>query len=676
MGGKVTAENKPNYISKPNWITHNLNVYVILLFTTWIAHFFYFGDFGLYEDDYAFVGYAMAYDLDFLLGHIKNTFMKWPQGRPIGFTLPQTIAFISTKIGGLQVLYLFGFFFVAVNTILFYKVLKNRFPEMLAFFGALTFCLFPADTTHTLLTHNLILQPSLMFMLIASHLYLAGKKKTSYIVILGSLLSYESGFLPFLAIPLLKGKWDKKLFLSIIKHIIILSFIIVCYAIIRKYMGESRVNDLNPSVIYQLFLSVFIGSVVSLLSFAYGPLMTLKAIAHGNYCVALSVIGCLIIFFYFFYKRYSSRVGMMNYPLQFQSNLPDDEEKQKMTEIQLATLNNINNIKELLLSRWISAVITGLMISGLPFLFSHRSVNPVFFDRYSDKAITIIAIYIIVLLLALSGTIFSRKVRDFISKRNVFGKFAAAPEEFLKVCNALLVGAIMLFLAYILSFTHFPPMTLFGRGTSVHLAATFGGALVCGALCYAVFLLLYTKRLKLLGAMSVAFFFALLVGYGFVIQHDFKQSWQNQRWFWSSVIEKCPDLSDGTMIFVVKEGLPETKYINTNSWADPIILKQIFEFPRSWEKVPRLWVVDKNWTTTIVTKDDVFRWKVPTATWWSYWTDLPKNNIILLKIVDGELIRCYDSLLIGKKALPVKKIQTSELISFKKGHLFDYLIQR
>ena len=344
---KRSIECTTNFFKNSTSKSFHLNAYVILLLTTWAAHFFYFFGFGLYEDDYAFVGYAMAYDLDFLLGHIKNTFMKWPQGRPIGFTLPQTIAFVSTKIGGLQVLYLFGFFFVALNSILFYKLLKNRFPEMLAFFGALTFCLFPADTTHTLLTHNLILQPSLMFMLIASHLYLAGKKKTSYIVILGSLLSYESGFLPFLAIPLLKGKWDKKLFLSIIKHIIILSFIIFCYAIIRKYMGESRVNDLNLSVICQLFLSVLIGPVVSLSSFAYGPLMTLKAIACGNYCAALPVIGCLIIFFYFFYKRYSSRVGMMNYPLQFQPNLLDDEEKQKTTEIKLLTLNNINNIKDL-----------------------------------------------------------------------------------------------------------------------------------------------------------------------------------------------------------------------------------------------------------------------------------------------------------------------------------------
>ena len=670
----MIIKNEPHSTSESPRVSHNLNVYVFLLLITWVSRFFYFRNFGLYEDDYAVVGFPMGFEWNYLLGIIKGYFISWPTGRPVGYALPNIIAFIGTKVGGLQVVYLFGFLIVTVNSFLFYSLLKNRFPERLAFFSALTFCLFPANAAKPYLTHDLILQPSLMFMLIASHLYLAGKKKTSYIVILGSLLSYESGFLPFLAIPLLKGKWDKKLFLSIIKHIIILSFIIFCYAIIRKYMGESRVNDLNLSVIYQLFLSVFIGPVVSLVSFAYGPLMSIKALIHGNYSVALAVISCLIIFFYFFYReRYSPRVEMMAYPLQFQPNLLDDEEKQKMTEIKLVILNNI---KDLLLSRWISGIITGLMISGLPFLFSHRSINPVFFDRYSYKAITIIAIYIIVLLLALLGTIFSRKVRDFTSKRKVSGKFAAAPEEFLKVCHALLVGVIMLFLAYILSFTHFPPTTLFGRGTSVHLAATFGGALVWGALCYAVFLSLYTKRLKLLGAMSIAFYFALLVGYGFVIQHDFKQSWQNQRWFWSSVIEQCPDLSDGTMIFAAKEGIPETKYINTNSWTDPIILEQIFQFPSSWGKVPRLWVVDKNWTTTIVTKDDVFRWKVPTATWWSYWTDLPKNNIILLKMVDGELTRCYDPLYIGKQILPLKKMPTSALISFKKGQLFDYLIQR
>ena len=62
------------------------------------------------------------------------------------------------------------------------------------------------------------------------------------------------------------------------------------------------------------------------------------------------------------------------------------------------------------------SLITGTMIIGLPFLINHHSVNPVFFNRYSYKAIIIIAMYLFVLLLVLLGAIFMSKGRDFISK--------------------------------------------------------------------------------------------------------------------------------------------------------------------------------------------------------------------------------------------------------------------
>src|SRR5436305_461513 len=83
--------------------------------------------------------------------------------RPLGFFLPDLFSFIGDKLGGLPAIYLLGFLIVTLNSFLCYRLLRTRIPRAAALAGALAFCLFPADTTKILLTHDFQLQPSLTF---------------------------------------------------------------------------------------------------------------------------------------------------------------------------------------------------------------------------------------------------------------------------------------------------------------------------------------------------------------------------------------------------------------------------------------------------------------------------------------------------------------------------------
>jgi hypothetical protein len=232
----------------------------------------------------------------------------------------------------------------------------------------------------------------------------------------------------------------------------------------------------------------------------------------------------------------------------------------------------------------------------------------------------------------------------------------------------------MLGLAYGLSFTHFPPTALVGRMTSVHLAATFGGALLFACLCQSFLAFAQSRRLKNIAIILFSLYLSALGAYCFSVQLDFKQAWQNQQTFWTNAIGQMPDLADGTMIFILNHDLPATRYIRTNSWADPIMLAQIFRFPSTWKAPPRLFVVPSDWTKSFVQKNGQLLWQVPAATWVAHWEVLPDSNLILLEMENGSLVRRYGSILINGQTLHLKPLSPNPSPDWKKGVLYPLLI--
>jgi hypothetical protein len=275
-----------------------LNVLVLLALTNWMSHFFYFREFGLYEDDYAFIADAMARNGSYLLDQLQASVL-FPQGRPVGFYCAAVLAFMGDKMGGLWADYLMGFVIITLNAYLFYRLLKYTELEALAVMGGLLFCLFPADTTKILLTHAFILQISLTFLLSASLCYLANRTVLSYVMILGSLLSYESAFIVFFGIPLFRQKWDRVWVKESTRHVAILTAYMVGIALIRWLFQESRVSSLVAQPVRLILLlqkilnAMAIGLNTSLSLFVTAPF---ASIPHWNWMTFIAVALCCVLF--------------------------------------------------------------------------------------------------------------------------------------------------------------------------------------------------------------------------------------------------------------------------------------------------------------------------------------------------------------------------------------------
>ena len=455
---KSSPDNKVQF-----WGKNSLKVLAFLALTIWVAHFFYFRYFGLYEDDYAYISEPLGWHLSDLLAYTR-VFVDWPQGRPIGFFLPHFLAFIGAQLGGLHVIYIIGFVVVILNAFLFYSLLKMLSSEALAVIGALAFGLFPADTTHTFLMHALGLQTSLTFLLLASLCYLAGKRVLPYLIILGSLLTYESPFMVFLGVPLLKSRWDRSLVKELIRHVAILLGIILVVVVIRTFMGEQRIMTTRSNILPILFKmskAMVLGPARSLSIFFYGQI---RPLAHWNRELTIVFSACLVFFVLVLHRLSIDSLG----------------------------------------------------------------------QKYNY-------------LLTLRSRIFN------------FNRAFQAPVSYSRIAQLFMAALVMLSLAYVLSFTHFPPTAIYGRATSVHLAAAFGGSLVFACVCSVLLSFANAYRLKSYAVVVLACYLSLVVAYRFSIQPDFKQAWQNQRSFWTSAIENLPDMTDETIVFVLDHDLPQTQ---------------------------------------------------------------------------------------------------------------------
>ena len=239
----------------------------------------------------------------------------------------------------------------------------------------------------------------------------------------------------------------------------------------------------------------------------------------------------------------------------------------------------------------------------------------------------------------------------------------------------LLASMILLSLGNGFSLTHFPPTALSGRMTSVHLAATFGGSLLFAVLCQIGFNHFRQKRTRFLAGLIFMIYLAGLLTYRFSIQLDYKKAWEDQRKFWSDFVHLVPDLSDGTVIFAVNTDLPNTRYILSNSWSVPLVLKQIYRFPGDWKTSPIVFVVNRNWKVEKVRKTNLSNWELLNSIYEPHWEMFPEEGLVLLEMQNSLLIRRSDTLTIGGFDLNLKPPGQISLSILEKGPLNAYLIE-
>lgn len=274
------------------------------------------------------------------------------------------------------------------------------------------------------------------------------------------------------------------------------------------------------------------------------------------------------------------------------------------------------------------------------------------------------------------------------------------PESFNSFSRPVVLGLIMLVLAYPLTLTTLGFSTS-GRGTRVHMAAVVGASILCACICSAILHIAAARHKKRLATLGLAGFFALLVGFGLTVQHDYKMSWEHQRAFWTDLIELCPDLNDGTVIFVEPTGLrdnrqllflrqeltgvPDTRQIKSLEILGEI-LSEIYTFPDDWEHPPEVYRLPIRWQGKILTEDNLFRTismndvgegeNVPLALQRKkFQRQVDSSNVIFLETKSGQLTRRTEPLVIDGQQFRLKEKLVSGLPEFPKGLLYNYLIK-
>jgi hypothetical protein len=238
----------------------------------------------------------------------------------------------------------------------------------------------------------------------------------------------------------------------------------------------------------------------------------------------------------------------------------------------------------------------------------------------------------------------------------------------------LAIGLLLLALAYGFSFTHFPPVATAGRLTSVHLAGTFGGALLGAALLWLCLQLIRPRAPAMLAVVVMAAFLGLLLAYSFSVQEAFAASWHNERRFWSRLLTEVPDAGDGTVILVSDHGLPRNPFIHSNSWSDPLVLQQIFDYPSSWSSPPRVFVVAGNWADGLTWGSGQVTWWMPAATWAAHMAVLPEGNTVLLRYVRGSFRRIARPIEVEGHPFALKSPRSTSETTWPKGPLYQLLV--
>jgi len=264
--------------------------------------------------------------------------------------------------------------------------------------------------------------------------------------------------------------------------------------------------------------------------------------------------------------------------------------------------------------------------------------------------------------------------------RNVSNSIRAQLSSLLR---PFLVGLAMLVIAYALAITppHYPPEATYGRMTSVHLAATVGGAIVFACFLKLLLTLFGIIHLRAVFALILAAYLALLVGFAFIVQKSFIIALQDQRKEWTSVVELCPDIADGTMVLLEGPYPTGNWFALNSSWSDPLVLPQLFRYPSTIKTPPMLGLVpsDHSWTAKLKPQDGRLVWAeaFPPFTGRPAGLPLPENNTILLRMVDdgSRMIRIDGDLSIQGRSFQLKSPPRQPLpLPFEPGTLYPLLI--
>lgn len=258
---------------------------VLLIVGFWVVRYWHSQHFGLYEDDLTIIPGAITMSFRELVHFIYLYIVQFQgQERPLHHSFIYLFSWTGWQLAGLWGMYLIGFLITIANIGLFYWLIRRAADRPFAILAGLGYILYAADTTQAYLTFSLGVQISFTFLFLACHCYLSNKRLLAYLLALVILFGYETPFLLFLAVPLLKREWNRNLIKQFAFHALAVGLMLACVYLLRlRLSGHGGVVDLSLGQMLALALSHMLeGPIVSLLTYAYRPLQVLQALNWEN----------------------------------------------------------------------------------------------------------------------------------------------------------------------------------------------------------------------------------------------------------------------------------------------------------------------------------------------------------------------------------------------------------
>ncbi|MGK7956156.1 MAG: hypothetical protein AB4063_13045 [Crocosphaera sp.] len=244
------------------------------------------------------------------------------------------------------------------------------------------------------------------------------------------------------------------------------------------------------------------------------------------------------------------------------------------------------------------------------------------------------------------------------------------------------IALLMLLLSYPLSFTVSATVTQ-GVGTRIHLAGSLGASMMMACIFSVLFAFLRSYKQVKIGIVLLTFYFSLLVCSEILVQKDYQLNWQFQRNFWSQLIPLISDVESETLVFIEPQDfrLGATQQMRANDWNLPIILQQLYQFPIDWPSYPKVYLLTPNWKDEIITESN--RFLLNTSTLAAAPVHLPvpnqdstidSQNVILIQTEQEKLVRHPQKLILHDQVFSLKEQTTTDLDSFPRKPLYNYLI--
>ena len=287
---------------------------IILIAVFWVVRYWHSRQFGLYEDDLTIIPDAITMSFRGLLRFVYTYIVQFQgQERPLHHSFIYLFSWMGWRIAGLWGLYLIGFLITAANIGLFYWLIRRAADRPYAILAGLGYVLYAADTTQAYLTFSLGVQISITLLLLACHCYLSNKRLLAYLLALPILFGYETPFLIFLAVPLLKREWNRHLVKQFLFHVLAVGLMLAFVYFLRlRLTGHGGVVDLDPGQMLALALSHMVeGPLVSLGTYAYRPLQVLQALNGEN----VLAVGLTFLLFLWLVSRLPSATRLSSHDL-------------------------------------------------------------------------------------------------------------------------------------------------------------------------------------------------------------------------------------------------------------------------------------------------------------------------------------------------------------------------